>query len=50
MKIYILNGKAGSGKTTFFKLIEEKCRNYVYNYSTKKKKKKVFGFFKKIFN
>lgn len=34
MKIYILNGKAGSGKTTFFELIEEKCRNYVFNYST----------------
>lgn len=34
MKIYVLNGKAGSGKTTFFELIEEKCRNYVFNYST----------------
>ena len=41
MKIYILNGKAGSGKTTFFKLIEEKCRNYVYNYSTVDLVKKV---------
>lgn len=41
MKIYILNGKAGSGKTTFFKLIEEKCRNYVYNYSTIDLVKKV---------
>lgn len=34
MKIYILNGKAGSGKTTFFELIEEKCQPYVFNYST----------------
>ena len=41
MKIYILNGKAGSGKTTFFKLIEEKCHNYVYNYSTVDLVKKV---------
>ena len=41
MKIYILNGKAGSGKTTFFKLIKEKCRNYVYNYSTVDLVKKV---------
>ena len=41
MKIYMLNGKAGSGKTTFFKLIEEKCRNYVYNYSTVDLVKKV---------
>lgn len=41
MKIYILNGKAGSGKTTFFKLIEEKCCNYVYNYSTVDLVKKV---------
>ena len=43
MKIYILNGKAGSGKTTFFKLIEEKCHNYVYNYSTVDLVKKVAG-------
>ena len=41
MKIYMLNGKAGSGKTTFFKLIKEKCRNYVYNYSTVDLVKKV---------
>lgn len=41
MKIYILNGKAGSGKTTFFKLIEEKCHNYVYNYSTVDLVKKI---------
>ena len=41
MKIYILNGKAGSGKTTFFKLSEEKCHNYVYNYSTVDLVKKV---------
>ena len=41
MKIYMLNGKAGSGKTTFFKLIEEKCHNYVYNYSTVDLVKKV---------
>lgn len=41
MKIYILNGKAGSGKTTFFELIEEKCHNYVFNYSTVDLVKKV---------
>lgn len=34
MKIYILNGKAGSGKTTFFEMVNKQCGCYVYNYST----------------
>ena len=34
MKIYILNGKAGSGKTSFYKFVEEICGVYVMNCST----------------
>lgn len=34
MKIYILNGKATSGKTTFFNFVKENCGEFVMNCST----------------
>lgn len=33
-KIFIINGKGGSGKDTFVKLVKENCRMPVFNYST----------------